>query len=285
MTIDLNAPFRVIPALAASPLIVEIPHAGTHVPARYQSLLRAPIRSLSRDADLHVDSLYLEAHEALTQRGAGLGASFLIAHWSRLVLDLNRAENAVDAESVQGAPRTPTALRGAIWRATSDKDAVLTRALTAAEYQERLDSIHRPYHRALQALIREKQAAFGYAVVLAAHSMPSAPRAADASAAEPRAEVVPGTRGRTSAAANLIDAVDQVARALGFSVAHDVPYRGGFTTEHYGRPKESCHVIQIELSRAVYMDEQSHIRTPKGTERSVRLCSELMQKLSQTPPQ
>jgi N-formylglutamate deformylase len=265
------APFRVSGSTEPSPLIVEIPHAGTFVPQRYQSNLIAPVRSLSRDADLYVDKLWEEALQ-------GLPARLLIAHWSRLVVDLNRAEEAVDAEAVVGARPHPSAIRGSIWRVTSDRDPVLRRRLSTHEYEERLQAAHRPYHQALRDLIADAKERFGFAVVIAAHSMPSAPRAADPSAKEPRAQVVPGTRGKTSAALRLIDTVERACVGHGASVKHDVPYRGGFTTEHYGKPRLGQHVIQIELSRALYMHEEECV-LHEGFAATVQLCQQIARAL------
>ena len=90
-------------------------------------------------------------------------------------------------------------------------------------------------------------------MLLAAHSMPSVSRSALGAAA--RADVVPGTRGRSSASAEVIDLVDQHFRDAGLSVRHDDPYRGGWTTTNYGRPKEGWHAVQVELNRALYVDE------------------------------
>ncbi len=76
-----------------------------------------------------------------------------------------------------------------------------------------------------------------------------------------RADVVPGSRGGTSAAAAIIDVPDRLARGKGWSVAHDEPYRGGFSTAHYGRPEERQHAVQVELSRRLSMDEAHSPKT------------------------
>ena len=133
--------------------------------------------------------------------------------------------------------------------------------------------MYRPYHRALQALLQRKLARFGHVVLLCAHSMPSTPRPAPnpspqspphppatrQPASPPRADVVPGTGGRTSALAPVIDRVDAHARAYGFSVRHDDPYRGGYSTATYGRPAQGVHAVQIEIARRLYkhVDETS----------------------------
>jgi N-formylglutamate deformylase len=272
----MRAPFDVIePAGAETPLVVEIPHAGLDLPAAYLEPLVAPVRALARDADLYVDALYADA--------ATEGATVLIARTSRYVVDVNRSERDVDSEVVEGARNDVRLHHGLVWRTTSEGEPALTRKLTAAELEERLDGVWRPYHRALAQAIDRKRARFGIAVVLAAHSMPSVERAprtgpagndgaertarggAPANDADrtrhaseprpPRADVVPGTRGRTSAAAPFIDAVEALARASGWTVRHDDPYAGGFTTQHYGSPAAGVHAVQVELARRLYLDE------------------------------
>jgi N-formylglutamate deformylase len=87
--------------------------------------------------------------------------------------------------------------------------------------------------------------------------------------------VVPGTRGRKRAAGPLIDAVESHALARGWSVRHDEPYAGGFTTQHYGRPSEGVHVVQVELSRRLYMNEAT-LRLSDGFD-AVRIwCRDLV---------
>ena len=251
----MRAPFEVFEATGAeTPVVVEIPHAGLDLPAPFLEPLAAPGRALGRDADLYVDVLYEDAPAE--------GATVLACRTSRYAVDVNRAETDVDGEVVEGARGDVALHHGLVWRTTSDGEPALSRKLTRPELEERLELVWRPYHRMLAALVERKRAQFGVAVVLAAHSMPSIERngrdrarEGRAGPARPRADVVPGTRGRRSAASALIDAVEEHATACGWSVRHDDPYSGGFTTQHYGRPGEGVHVVQVELARRLYLDE------------------------------
>lgn len=270
------APFSVVePAGEETPVIVEIPHAGLFVDGPTFASLAAPARAIGRDADLYVDELYADA--------AARGASVLASHVSRYVVDLNRSETDVDAETVEGAPSGVRATRGIVWRLTSEGVRILERPLPRGELHRRLESYYRPYHAALAALVERKKAAFGFAVVVAAHSMPSVGRAGHGDPHVSRADVVPGTRGRTSASARFIDAVDAHARAARLSVAHDDPYQGGFTTQHYGRPKEGVHVVQVELARRLYMDEATLAKNG-GFERIRAWCGAMVEALGATKP-
>jgi N-formylglutamate deformylase len=271
-------PFSVIaPTAAETPVIVEIPHAGIWIDGPALATLAAPARAIGRDADLWVDELYANA--------PARGATTLVAHVSRYVVDLNRSEKDVDSETIDGAPPTARATRGIIWRLTSDGARTLEAPLSRAELDRRLETFYRPYHRTLAKLIEDKRAKFGFAIVLAAHSMPSLGRVRGETAAgtAKRADVVPGTRGRTSAAHGFIDVVDRVARAAGYTVAHDEPYQGGFTTMFYGQPSAGVHVVQVELARRLYMDEVTLLKTP-SFERTAAFCEALVETLGTATP-
>jgi len=268
-----------------TPVIVEIPHAGLLIPPHVSPEILASARAIGRDADLYVDDLYADAHV--------LGASMIVARASRYVVDLNRAESDIDGQSVAGGP-DGHAPRGVIWRVTTEGDRSLAAPLRREAFERRLQETYRPYHAKLGELIVEKKRRFGLAVVLAAHSMPGegsstpndrppsggvpAPKGAGARASR-RADVVPGSLGRTSSHPRFIDVVDAHAREAGLTVMHDDPYRGGFTTQHYGRPEADVHVVQVELARRLYMDEVTLHPRPALFDRTRAWCGELVAKL------
>ncbi len=264
------------PTAAETPVVVEVPHAGLSVPVAFMAGLVAPVRALGRDADLHVDGLYVDAPAE--------GATLLVARTSRYVVDLNRGEGDIDADSVSGARAGARLAHGLIWRLTTEGERSLARPLSRDELTERLDAIHRPYHATLRALLDRKVERFGFAVLLAAHSMPSVGRVQYGDSGVARADVVPGTRGRTSADASFIDAVDGHGRGAGFSVRHDEPYRGGYTTIHYGKPTSAVHAVQVELARRLYMDEAT--LQPKAAEfaRTRAWCRALVKVLGTVQP-
>jgi len=236
------------PPTRETPVVVEVPHAGLGMPPEVLAQIDVPHASFARDADLFVDQLYADAPLE--------GATLICANVSRYVIDLNRAEDDVDSESVRGGPTTTRAPRGVIWRLSGDGARVFAKPLPRAELERRLTAYHRPYHAEIRRILAHKIERFGVAVLLAAHSMPSHGRWASGELGPARADVVPGTRGRTSADARFIDVVEEFAGAKGWSVRHDDPYRGGFTTTHYGRPNDRIHAVQVELARRLYMDEE-----------------------------
>jgi N-formylglutamate amidohydrolase len=96
--------------------------------------------------------------------------------------------------------------------------------------------------------------------------------------------VVPGSRGRTSACAEVIDLPATLAAERGWSAEHDVPYRGGFTTGHYGQPGQGVHAVQVELNRRLYLDEEALTKKPGGFESTREYCSELVRRLRAVTP-
>jgi len=253
-----------------TPVLVEVPHAGLAVPedVRDEVIVSREVRL--RDSDVFVDKLYADSPSA--------GASYLAAHVSRYVVDLNRAPHDVDAETVPDHP-DPRGVqpRGVVWRVTAAGEPALAGPLPYASLRRRLARYHEPYHDALQAVLEDKRDRFGHAVLLAAHSMPSASRLGGLGSR--RADVVPGTRGRTTADARVIACVADHFRDAGLSVKHDDPYRGGWTTANYGCPDLGWHAVQIELNRALYIDEKSSRPIDGDFEALQRTLIELVAKL------
>lgn len=258
------------PRTRKTPIIVEIPHAGLGLDAPSLVWSVAPSRSIARDADLYVDELFSDADQ--------LGATQLVSTISRYICDLNRTEADIDRLSVQGA-KGENAPHGLIWRRTSDGEPALSAPVPAREFERRRDQFYRPYHEALRELVEEVRAEFGYVILVCAHSMPSRGKPGTPDAGKPRADIVPGTRGKTTAHPSIIELPEILARRFGLSLRHDQPYRGGFTTAHYGRPAQGFHSIQIEVSRALYMDEATLVPHARLAEIK-SFCSELVMGLS-----
>jgi N-formylglutamate deformylase len=118
--------------------------------------------------------------------------------------------------------------------------------------------LYKPYHRALRRLMTRIHRDFGAAVLIDCHSMPSA---AGSREERPRADIVLGDRYGTSCTGVIPDTVERALRDLGYLVGRNKPYAGGFITEHYGNPSAGLHAIQLEVNRALYMDERRFERT------------------------
>lgn len=257
------------------PVVVEVPHAGLAVDPPSLAFMVAPLRSLGRDADLYVDEVFGPTQE--------VGATVLVAKVSRFVLDLNRARDDYDSLSVEGG-RAESRPRGLVWRTTTEGEPIISRRLPPEELERRLTFLYDPYHRALTELLEEKKAKFGHVVLVCGHSMPSTGRRGHVDVGKGRADVVPGTRGRTTASASVIPCVDAVAQASGYSLKHDDPYQGGYSTGAYGRPAEDVHAVQIELARRIYMDEDALKLLPEGLARARAFAKGLVEAFATVSP-
>jgi N-formylglutamate deformylase len=256
-------PFEFRPSMCPSPLIVSFPHVGLDWPA---SLGPRPQVNFPRNADYAVDRLYVRAEMH--------GAATLRARYSRLVIDLNRAEDDVESRLVPDhpAPRPRASLsrpthgdrdagklirnRGVVWSSAVGNIPLLT-TLTYAQLRRRLDQFYWPYYRALELLIERRRRRFGYAIVLDAHSMPGTVAG----------DLVLGTCSGQACAPELIDLATRILSGHGtaarlqfgsrwpLELAIDDPYRGGQIISTFGQPDAHVHALQLEVSRALYMDE------------------------------
>ena len=146
------------------------------------------------------------------------------------------------------SPRVHAGL-GVIARVVRDGAEIYRRRLPLAEARRRLDTLHTPYHATLARLLEATRALFGKAILIDCHSMPS-------QAAVGGVDVILGDRYGSSCSADLTAFATRALSDLGFSVGRNNPYAGGYTAETYGAPGRNVHVLQIELNRAIYLDEQ-----------------------------
>ena len=217
--------------------------------------------------DIYVDKVFKGVHQ--------VGGTLLSARLSRYVVDLNRSVDDIDRKTVPDHPSPrPVSRRGVVPRATVDGLPTLDRPLSYVELQERLDRYYAPYHESLESQLQRLSRRFGFVILLSAHSMRSS-----LGRGSRRADVVPGTRGRSTAASIVIDLVEQHFSGAGLSVRHDDPFRGGWTTRLYGRPNQGVHAVQIEINRAVYIDEETLEPKAEALERLQALVDVLVRRL------
>ena len=133
--------------------------------------------------------------------------------------------------------------------------AIYRGKLSRNEADARLSLYWAPYHAALERLLSESLAEFGEAVLIDCHSMP---HEAIESLSHPagRPDIVLGDRFGAAAHPEVVDQVEAAFICAGLKVARNAPFAGAFITQHYGRPARGQHVVQVEIDRALYMDER-----------------------------
>ena len=153
------------------------------------------------------------------------------------------------------SPRVAGGL-GTIPRIVAERQEIYYGRLSAAEGLGRINRIYFPFHRRLEQLVEATVQRFGMAVLVDCHSMPSSVRPLPGNR---RPDMVVGDRFGTSADARYVAAAMTELRSLGYDVVRNKPYAGGYITEHYGRPRNNVHAIQIEISRGLYADEAAFV--------------------------
>jgi N-formylglutamate amidohydrolase len=242
------------PERMSLPLVFNSPHSGRDYLESFLAASRLNEQTIRRSEDTYVDELFLPA--------AALGAPLLRAKFPRAWLDVNREPYELDPKMFAGelpafantrSPRAASGL-GTIPRIVSESEEIYAAPLPVAEVLARIETVYRPYHQTLLDLMNRTQAQFGYAILIDCHSMPSAVGTAQV---RRRPDFVVGDRHGMSCAATLVDAAMNCLSSAGFVVARNKPYAGGFITEHYGRPRQGLHALQIEINRGLYMNEQT----------------------------
>ena len=246
------------------------PHSGTVYPS-----------GMGADPAL-ADASLRSAEDALVDRliapGVELGATVVLARLGRAWVDLNRDPADLDPLLIEGADDGAVSARtaagyGVIPRLTGDGRALYDRRLTMDEARDRIAGSHSPYHAALSERMQAAHARYGEAVLVDWHSMPA--RATQGSGGARGPDVVLGDRHGSSCSAALTRRLRRAFEALGWRVALNQPYAGGWTTQCWGRPSEGFHAIQVELNRALYFDETARSpgpgwsRTEKGVARAI----------------
>jgi N-formylglutamate amidohydrolase len=255
---DFEPPYLVSEPLRQTiPFVFNAPHAGSVYPRSFLAASRLEGMALRRSEDAFVDELFAPV--------VGLGAPLMTARFPRAYLDVNREPYELDPRMFEGrlppfantrSMRVAGGL-GTIPRIVADGQEIYGARLTVDEALRRIEWLYKPYHRMLRQLVHRTARAFGRAVLIDCHSMPSTSLAKDEAG---KADMVLGDRYGTSCSTILTDLAEAALRSRGYAVVRNKPYAGGFITEHYGEPALGRHTLQIEVNRALYMDERSLAR-------------------------
>ncbi|WP_170576315.1 N-formylglutamate amidohydrolase [Ruegeria atlantica] len=248
-----NTPYVLdMPASRTSCVVFSSPHSGRNYP---ESLLNRTVLSenvIRSSEDAFVDQLFASAVE--------FGAPVISAVMPRAYLDLNRSAEELDPALIQGArrsghnPRVASGL-GVIPRVVANGRAIYRGKLTMDEARLRIDTCWRPYHARIKSLLKESHETFGQAILIDCHSMPHEAVAMASNSKSRRPDVVLGDRFGASASVEVVDQIEAAFVAAGLNVARNAPFAGAYVTQTYGRPARQQHAVQIEVDRALYMDE------------------------------
>ncbi|MCW5697196.1 MAG: N-formylglutamate amidohydrolase [Bauldia sp.] len=246
------------PTAQTVPFLFNSPHSGRRYPASFLAASRLDERTIRRSEDSYVDELFLSA--------VGHGAPLLRAHFPRAWLDVNREPFELDPKMFRGALPSYANVKsarvsgglGTIARVVAESEEIYPGPIEVEDALARIDAVYMPYHRTLRRLLARIHGAFGVAVLVDCHSMPSTVRGAGLRG---RPDFVLGDRHGTSCEGALTDLFEGLLIRRGYDVSRNRPYAGGFITEHYGQPQKGIHALQIEVNRGLYLNERSLAKT------------------------
>ena len=236
------------------PMVFASPHSGGWLPpdmGARSDLSRMTLRSAE---DVGVDQLVGGAPR--------IGIPLIAAVISRTYLDLNRAPEELDPALIEGVTASASARvaagYGVVPRRAGDGSDLYDRRLSADEAAGRIARVHTPYHAGLAGLMQAAHARHGMALLLDWHSMPSrATRSPSGTRGGRAVDIVLGDRHGASARGGVTRRIRTLFEAEGLRVALNSPYAGGYATEAWSRPDEGFQAVQVEISRALYLDEDT----------------------------
>lgn len=235
------------------PILISVPHAGRDYPDILRDNLRIRSTDLLRLEDRYADRLVAPAIAA--------GFPAIIAHRARAWIDLNRSEEELDPEMIEGAIGTVKSVGsakmrgglGLIPRRLLHHGDIWRRPFAAAEVETRIMSYHRPYHAALERTLARIRSKFGVALLVDIHSMPPLPLTSG-----PGARIVVGDRFGQSAASIYSEIILGRLKQNGIPAALNHPYSGDYTLRRHGKVRNNIHAVQIEVDRSLYLDSDLH---------------------------
>ncbi len=249
-----------LPKAVTTSVVFASPHSGRSYPPKFMAESILDELTLRSSEDAFIDDLIDSA--------PNLGAQSLLATYPRAYVDLNRAATELDPAVLAGFrraiiinPRIASGL-GVIPRVVSNGRAIYYGKIPLAEGKKRLEAVWHPYHNRLDAMLKQTKQQFGQAILVDCHSMPHEALDLHRPAGHPRPDIVLGDRFGSSASNDIVEGIAAAFQAAGFVVSRNAPFAGAYICQRYGKPTRGIHAVQIEIDRALYMDERTITPNP-----------------------
>ena len=253
------APFKLFsPEELQSSVVFASPHSGRLYSQDFlDSVILDPV-SIRISEDAFVDELFNFVPE--------FGAPLLVSNIPRAFVDLNRDAGDLDpmliaGTKVRGQNGRASSGLGVVPRLVSKNKLIYSGKITLDEVKERLSSVWHPYHKCLQSLLDATRKKFGHVLLIDCHSMPHASVNVGLRNNAPP-QIVLGDRFGTAASCDVVEQVRMAFAESGFRVSKNMPFAGAYTTQQYGKPDKNQHVIQVEIDRSLYMNEETIEKLP-----------------------
>lgn len=265
----LSCVYQLIDTEVKSPIILSSAHSGCYYPDRFVDMSQQSLYGLRLNEDSFVDVLATKASQ--------LGAPLLSALFPRSFCDVNRASWELDPKMFTGdipafVKPTERALAGfgSVPRCVGDNRLIYDGKIPFMEAAKRIRFCWMPFHGALLRLIKRARHEHGFCIMLDLHSMPDIE-------GENTPDFVVGTRFGRSCSHLFCEIVEDTLQRENYYVVRNYPYAGGYITQHYGRPSENIHVIQLEIRRTLYMNTKTY----QLRRHSARVVERLLAKIVQ----
>ena len=242
-----------MPDVRTTSVVFASPHSGRDYPWAFVRRSVLSERTLRSSEDAFVDQLFSSAPLH--------GAPLLAARAPRAWLDVNRSADELDPALIEDVkklshnPRVSSGL-GVVPRVVANGRAIYRGKITRREADARIRDTWQPWHDALETLLGDSLKLFGEAILIDCHSMPHEAIESISHPRGQRPDIVLGDRFGAAASPRVVDRIEAAFASAGLRVARNAPFAGAYVTQHYGRPTRGQHVVQVEIDRALYMNEQ-----------------------------
>lgn len=253
----MKSPFELFspPSSVRLPLVFDSPHSGIIFPKNFES--NATLEQLKSGWDAYIEDLWRDVVK--------VGGHLLQANFSRMYIDPNRAPNDIDPKLLDSPwPECqPTKYSergmGLIRRYALPDVLMYSKSLTRAQVEQRINDYYLPYHQALKTTLDELHLDFDGVWHIDCHSMKSKGNEMNIDSGASRPDIIIGDNCGKCADAEFVQVVEDAFVKLGYKVVRNNPYKGGYLVTHYGKVEENRHSMQVEINRALYMNEERFV--------------------------
>lgn len=233
----------ILPQTEVRPVLVSVPHCGQHIPDSIRQTFHPMWQDTVDDTDWFVDQLYDFCPQ--------MGITMMCAHYHRWVVDLNR-----DPTNTQ-LYHDGRIISGLVPEKSFSGEAIyLDHTPDETEVARRVKHYYQPYHDQLGIVLDDLKTRFKHVLLFEAHSIR---HHVPLLHPEPFTDLILGSNESTSAHSALIETAKRKLSHSPYGFAHNVPFKGGYITRHFGQPSQGIHALQLEMTQKNYMDEDKHV--------------------------
>ena len=236
-------------------IIYNSPHSGECFPDEFLNQTIIDKHTLLCSADSFVDTLYDQASK--------YGSVLMANQYARSFMDTNRAAYELDQDMFYGdipkdlidhSPKVDIGY-GSIAKYAYTRKEIYFSKIPFEEAEKRIRQYYFPVHEKLSQLLSEEYQRFGYSILIDCHSMPSY-EFLNYKTSTTQPDIILGNLYGNSCNHKLTHYIQKHFKKHDLYVVMNNPFAGGYNTNHYGRPIENKHAIQIEIKKSLYMDEK-----------------------------